>query len=106
MYASVAVYLHPADATTSYRGLLYSSFLGDTGNESPVVFDVPPGKDATGLSHFGKIVSAAGAYEFRLALDATVPGHEEPHRVELAIPVRLVAARSDQRVASVRVARD
>ena len=90
-FASVAMYLYAAGAKTTYKGVFFVSFIGDTGYESAVTYEIDPGDVPTLVSVFGTVVKAPGSYEFRLALAAEVPGHGEPHQFQVAIPVTVVA---------------
>jgi hypothetical protein len=90
-FASVAVYLYPAGAKTNYTGVFFSSFVEDTGRETPVQYEITAGSRPTLISHFGRVVEAPGSYEFRLSLRANIPDRTEPAMFVHAIPVRVIA---------------
>lgn len=103
VFASVSVYLYAAGAKTTYSGVFFSSFVGDTGKESRVSYEITPGQQPTLISHIGRVVDAPGSYEFRLSLLAAVPDETEPHKFEYAVPVRLdrMSPQATKTVASV-----
>ena len=87
---AVAAYLYPAAEKTIYKGFFFSSFLGDFGYESVVLYEAAPRERPTLMSHFGPVVYAPGSYEFRLALTAEVVGEAAPRALDIVVPVRVL----------------
>ena len=95
MSAVVSVYLYPAGGEpTIYKGAFMSGFMGSSGRgqETKVDYSIKPGQRPSFVSSAGRVTSAPGDYEFRMALFAEVPGHIDPHQFQQTIPVRVVAA--------------
>ena len=95
--AVVSVYLYPAgDAPTTYKGALLAPFMGSRpgGYESSIDYTVKPGDRPSFVAAIGRVTTAPGEYEFRMALFAEVGGKTDPHQFQQSIPVRVVPAGS------------
>jgi hypothetical protein len=91
-FASVSVYLYAVGVRTTYQGIFFVSFIGDTGYESNVTYQIDPGAAPTSVSVVGTVVEAPGRYEFRLALGAQGPANAALRQLEFAVPVDVVSA--------------
>jgi hypothetical protein len=92
----VSVFLYPAQgAETTYRGAFLSGFMGSrgAGHEVKVDYRIKPGERPSFVAAAGRVTPIPGEYQFRMALFAEVPGHEDPHQFERIIPVRVVEPR-------------
>ena len=67
---------------------------GAATNEARVDYTTTPGKVPTAVTVVGRVTSAPGDYELRLALLAEVPGHTDPHQFLRTIPVKVAPATS------------
>ena len=92
-FAAVSVYLYAVGVRTTYQGIFFVSFIGDTGYESNVTYQIDPGAVPTSVSVVGKVVNAPGRYEFRLALGAEGPANAVLRQLEFEVPVDVVSAR-------------
>lgn len=93
VYASLSLYLYPTSGKTTYKGSFFAGFLGDTGTEAPLNYEIAGDQRPTLFSRYGSVVDAPGSYEFQVAFDATVEGEEVPRRVDFKVPVRLTRGR-------------
>jgi hypothetical protein len=90
VFASVAVYLYPAGEKTVYKGAFLSGFMGGSGHETKVDYEIDPARQPTAFAAFGRVTSQPGEYEFRIALFGEVPGRTDPHQFAKTIHVRVV----------------
>ena len=90
VFAAVAVYLYPAGAKTMYKGAFLSGFMGGSGHETKVDYEIDPARQPTAFAAFGRVTSQPGEYEFRIALFGEVPGRSDPHQFAKTIRVRVV----------------
>ena len=98
VFVSVAVYLYPAGAKTVYKGAFLSGFMGGSGHETKVDYEIDPARQPTAFAAFGRVTSQPGEYEFRIALFGEVPGRTDPHQFAKTIRVRVVS--SEQRASA------
>ena len=95
MTVAVSVYMYAAGAPTLYSGAFQSGFIesaGAGGYETKVDYSIEPGRLPTGVTASGPVTSRPGAYEFRIALFANLPGQMDPRQFQQTIAVRVVRA--------------
>lgn len=88
-----SVYLYPAgENATIYRGALMATFMGldGSGSETKIDYSTKPGERPYYVATVGRVTSAPGNYQFRIAVLAEVAGRTDPRQFEKAIPVQVV----------------